>query len=515
MIAGFCRQVSVLALAVLAPVISVAELMPQSVLILDQSGADGAWFRVFYPAFQAALNEKATTQISVHTEHLDLNRFSGPRRDDVLRTFLRDKYSERPIGLIVAQGSGALEFLMRTSLWPDTPVVIAAVDDTTIARLKPPPNVTGATYRYTFRDAVASAKMLVPNLKKLALVGMPFELQSYNRHFKEELPVATAGLEIIDLLGLPMADVLKRVAALPEDTAIIYTGIDIDGAGVVYYPPEALKIIAQKANRPIAIGVSSWVGFGGTGGLITSASLVGADTADRVARRLEGDKPDIPIVKGSFVQPIFDWRELQRFGVDERNLPKDSEIRFRPPSYWDQYRWMAITTIAIFFTQALMISSLLIERRRRRFAEADAQRHLLELMHSNRTGAVSAMSTSIAHELGQPLGAIQSHAEAATLYLKKNPPALEKVEEILTNIRRDDQRAADIIDRVRALLKKKNVLIELQEFDFNEIARDTLEIARAAAKEREVEFDANLANCALRVRGDRVHLQQVILNLAM
>ena len=510
-----CRLFVFAIVALAAPTSVAAQSLPRTVLILDQSGADSAWFRVFYPAFQATLNDKATTQISVYTEHLDLNRFSGPRRDDVLRTFLRDKYSETPIGVIVAQGSGALDFVMRTPLWPDTPVVIAAVDDTTIARLKPPPNVTGATYRYTFRDIVASAKMLVPNLKRLALVGQRFETQSYNSHFNEELPAATAGFDVIDLLGLPMADVLKRVAALPEDTAIIYTGIDIDGAGVVYYPPEALKIISQNANRPIAIGVSSWVGFGGTGGLITSAGLVGADAAERVVRVLAGEKPsDTPIVKGNFTQPIFDWRELQRFGVDERNLPKDSEIRFRPLTFWAQYRWLAITGITILLAQTLMISGLLIEHRRRRFAEADAQRHLLEVTHLNRTAALSVMSTSIAHELGQPLGAIQNSAESAKLFLNKNPPALERVEQILTNISRDNQRAADIISRIRGLLKKKDA-IELQEFDLNDVARDALQIVRVEAKERRVEIDDTLANCALPVRGDRVHLQQVIINLAM
>jgi signal transduction histidine kinase len=243
--------------------------------------------------------------------------------------------------------------------------------------------------------------------------------------------------------------------------------------------------------------------------------LVGADTADLVLRILDGQKPsDIPIAKGSFARPIFDWRELQRFGVDERKLPKDSEIRFRPPTFWDQYRWQAITVAAILAIQALMISGLLIERRRRRFAEADARRHLLELTHLNRAAAVSVMSTSIAHELNQPLGAIQSNAEAATLYLKKNPPALEKVERILVDICRDDQRAADIINRVRGLLKKRDEL-EWRGFDFNGVARDALEIVRTEGKKRGIEIDENLAGVALPVRGDRIHLQQVIINLAM
>jgi ABC-type uncharacterized transport system substrate-binding protein len=193
-----------------------------------------------------------------------------------VRTFLYDKFSERPIGVIVAQGSGALDFLTRANLWPNTPVIMAAVDDATVARLRLPPNVTGTTYRLTFRDAVASAKMLVPNLKRIALVGDPFERQAVRGHFKEEIPAAVTGLEVIDLLGLPMMELLKRVAVLPEDTAIIYTAINTDG----YHPHEALKAISQVANRPIVIDAETSVGYGGTGGLIVSPRLVGMAPLD-------------------------------------------------------------------------------------------------------------------------------------------------------------------------------------------------------------------------------------------
>ena len=262
---GSCCRLLLFAFAVLASATSVAaQSLPRTVLVLDQSDADSVWFEAFSSAFRAALNAKSATQVSVYSEHIDLNRFSGARHDDVVRTFLRDKFGERPIGVIVAQGSGALDFLTRAHLWPNAPVVMAAVDDATVARLRLPPNVIGTTYRLTFRDAVASAKTLVPDLKQIALVGDPFERQAVRSHFKAEIPVVTAGLELIDLLGLPMAELLKRVAVLPEDTAIIYTAINTDGAGVVYHPHEALRAVSQAANRPIVIDAETSVGFGGT-----------------------------------------------------------------------------------------------------------------------------------------------------------------------------------------------------------------------------------------------------------
>jgi signal transduction histidine kinase len=139
---------------------------------------------------------------------------------------------------------------------------------------------------------------------------------------------------------------------------------------------------------------------------------------------------------------------------------------------------------------------------------------LLEVIHLNRTATAGALSASVAHELNQPLAAIQSYAEAATLYLESDPPDIERAEQILANIRRDDQRASDIISHLRGLLKKRDQL-ELQECDLNKTVGDALQILRPEALKRGITLDAHEAKSPLPVRADPIHLQQVILNLAV
>src|SRR5262249_56178282 len=106
-------------------------------------------------------------------------------------------------------------------------------------RLSLPPGVTGTLYRRPFRNVVATARVLVPNLKRLALVGDPFERQAVRSNYKQEIPIETAEFELIDLMGLSMPDLRMPVAVLPPDSAIIYTAINIDAAPVPYrpYPP--------------------------------------------------------------------------------------------------------------------------------------------------------------------------------------------------------------------------------------------------------------------------------------
>ena len=87
-----------------------------------------------------------------------------------------------------------------------------------------------------------------------------------------------------------------------------------------------------------------------------------------------------------------------------------------------------IAILAVLLGQAAMIAGLYLEHRRRRVAELELRGRLLEVIHLNRIATASGLSASVAHELNQPLGAIQSSAEAAALYLKANPPALERVD---------------------------------------------------------------------------------------
>ena len=106
--------------------------------------------------------------------------------------------------------------------------------------------------------------------------------------------------------------------------------------------------------------------------------------------------------------------------------------------------------------QAALIAWLLFERHRRHRAELESRGRLLEVIHLNRTAAAGVLSASFSHELNQPLGAILSNAEAAEILLTANPPDVGQLKEILADIRRDDQRAGEIISHLGGLLKKKS-----------------------------------------------------------
>jgi PAS domain S-box-containing protein len=135
------------------------------------------------------------------------------------------------------------------------------------------------------------------------------------------------------------------------------------------------------------------------------------------------------------------------------------------------------------------------------------------LAHAARLAVAGELTASIAHEINQPLGAILSNADAAEILLERPHPPLDEIRQILADIRRDDLRASDVIQHLRSLLRKHE--LEFQPLDCNDLIVEVLRLAAADGQRRRVHFAREFAADLPPVPGDRVHLQQVLLNLLL
>ena len=149
----------------------------------------------------------------------------------------------------------------------------------------------------------------------------------------------------------------------------------------------------------------------------------------------------------------------------------------------------------------------------RAHAEREVGRLRQELAHIGRVSALGELSASLAHELNQPLSAILNNTHVAQQLLEANVPDVGELREILADIVADDQRAAKVIARLRALLKKGEVAHA--PLDLNEIVGEVAELVRSDMGLRHVSLTRDLAPELPHVRGDRVQLQQVVLNLVL
>lgn len=498
----------------LAPTLTSAqERRPDAVLVLDQSDLRGPFYYQMSAGLRAVLDAGGRT--TTYHENLDLTRFGGAAYNESLKRHLKEKYRERPIGVIVANGAGTLEHALRwrEELWPGIPIVFAMLDATQFAERERPANVTGVVTKNSLVGAIKAARAVVPGLDTVVMVGDSWDRQALFRHWGEEIPAATTGLTVIDLVGQKMSEIRKRVAELPARSAIVYSGVFSDGEGTYYPAATALEMIAEKANRPIVVGAEPLLAAGGVGGYSLIASEIGADTGKLALRILHGEQAEQIPPEFWDARPLFNWKQMQRWNVSASDLPEGSEIRLREPTFFERYRWQSMAIFAAMFIQAGLIAFLLHERHLRHDAEAEARERMSELAHVNRRATADELSSSIAHELNQPLGSILANAETAALMLKSEKPDLAELSEILADIKRDDQRAGEVIRRLRGYLTRTS--FEAREIDLNQIMTEAFKFLSAQASSRNIALYLQTSPGELLVRGDPVQLQQVILNLVV
>jgi signal transduction histidine kinase len=487
---------------------------PPAVLILNQSNSYRPWPNQIINEIRTTLDNRAGGSVPVYAEDLDLYRFNGPDYLDVTEKYLEEKYRGKSLGAIIPVGSAGLDYALRirNALWPDVPIVFAAVDRKT-ADLEPVPGVTGITIQLNLADMIRAASALLPDTRHFVLVGDRLEKQLYYNQFAEELAEYSRTFDFIDLMGLPLSVVKQRLATLPERSAILYIGINSDQT-TVYVSSDLVPALAEVANRPIFVGVETYFGTGAVGGFILSPKQVGREAGQLALRVIAGADPStIPVTTSKSERPLFDWRQLRRWDISESNLPPGSDVRFRPPGAWELYRRQILAAIGVVLLQGVVLGGLIIERHRRHSAEEESRRRIMQVIHLNRTATAGALSASVAHELNQPLGAILNYAETAELLLSEESLNVPQLREIIADIRRDDQRASEVIKHLRGLLKQRGEL-ELQTFNLNDVIAAAIRILEPEAVKRGVALDTVQATTAFPVHADQVQLQQVVLNLA-
>src|SRR5215475_8302671 len=431
-----------------------AEPLPRTVLFIDEDTPIYPWFRQMSDAFYATIKMESDNPPFVFIENLGVDAYGTPDYFNIVRSHFREKYRNKPIGLIICatpRGELSNTLRLRDELWPGTPVILAGIQERRARRLSLPSNVTGFTFRYQLQDIVGTADALIPGLKHIVLAGSRIERGGWRQDFLDDLPDVRARFDVIDLTGLSMAELRRRLTELPGDSAVVYVGFSTDVTGEHYLPAEASQLVAEAANRPTFIDSETFVGAGSVGGLVISPGAVGKVAARFALRILDGENAsDIPITNSEeIVRPVFDWRQLQRWGISEDRLPVGSEVRFRSPTAWEQYRWQIMLISAVLVLQSVLIARLFYEHRRRRQAEVEASRRMTELAHMNRSAAIGQMSASIVHEINQPLAAIVTNAGTGLRWLAKDTPNIEKAAHALTNIVGNSNRASQVVETLR------------------------------------------------------------------
>jgi len=432
--------------------------------------------------------------------------------------FIRSLYAGRPDpDLIVAVSGVASAFARRhrAQLFPDAPLLFATVDQRYLGSEPLSENETATAARNDFPRVVDEILQLLPQTTQLFLVTGAGALgQFWRRQLDEELKRFRGRLALVWFDNLSFEDLVRRCASLPRNSAIYFVAFGTDAAGGAYADERVLADLHATANAPLFGSQSAYLGAGTVGGSLMSNEQMIRTSADAAARLLNGAAPrsvKVPLQLPG--EPVFDWRELQRWGIPESRLPPGSIVRFRPPSLWSAYRSTVLSVVGVLAIQSLLIAGLLYQRRARQRAERDSRRSMALAADANRRQTMSALTSSIGHELGQPLASIMSNAQALHMMATANPVTSDTIGEIVSDIQTQGVRAREIIDRHRSMLKSRQ--LDKRSIDLQAVIDETLALVAHDMTARQVSAVVDRSSTPCVIDGDRVLLQQVFVNLVM
>ena len=503
-------------------------------------------------------------RLALYSERMEASELPEDRYFEKLRDEYRRRYAGQRIDLILVVNFRGLTFLIRhgEEIWPDTPIVFCGVDMGRREQLKQlNPNITGVIQDSKKRDIVETIFEIHPDTRRVAVVMGTSETDQFiGRLYREVFRDYEDKIEIIYMDDLGFEKMLERVANLPSNSIVLYATLIMDGDGKPA-PMNALPLVSRASSVPVYGELDAYVGHGIVGGRVNSFQGQGTAAAELGLRILAGERPeDIPVQKKYLNVSLFDWRQLKRWGISESDLPQGSIVRYRDPTFYEIYKWYIWGGISLLLFETSLIAFLLINRSRRLRAERKLQRthyeltdmftelkessvelkneiterkqiekalkeseHRLketmvsqaslqhEVRHLDRVATMGTLSAAIAHEINQPLTAILSNAQAALRFLNSERPDLGQVMEALHDIVSDDKRAGEVIRRLRRMLKKEELKSEALEV--NDVIKEIINIIHSEVIIKNASIVMDLKATIPPVYGDRIQIQQVLLNL--
>lgn len=458
----------------------------------------------------------STNNIEFFTESLDASRFPSPIHYQFFGDYIRNKYAGQKVDLVMMfmARNFRLADEMSKALPTNIPSVFVVLNDMDVP--KPPAGrpVTGIFQRSDIPGTIKFIFRLQPETRKVVVIGGTSANDQQTLGRIGEMARTVDGVKFEFWTNQPIDELSKEARTLTEGTVILLAAVQRDVAGQPFFTSEVAQMLAPTAGVPVYVLGEGAIGTGALGGSVLNLDSLGQEAGKLGLAVLNGEPAgQIPMEVRTNGTPMVDWRALERWDIKESRLPVGSIIRYQPHSLWGEHRKLILFVIGALVGQAFTIVALLTQHRRHRVAQAQIERQRTELAHVSRVSTAGQLASALTHELNQPLGAILRNAEAAELFLQNDPPNLEEVRAILTDIRRDDKRAGNVIDRMRALYQRRSLV--LGPLDLCELVADTIALTRTDAIARHVKVTAELPPQMPSAQGDRVHLQQVLLNLIL
>jgi signal transduction histidine kinase len=337
---------------------------PKRILLVYESGGYSPTSLELQQGILAHLRRELGQDVELFCEQMEATRL--PETQGKVLSWIRERYAAHGIDAVIFVGS------TTTDILPGVPTVYAGFTSfQTPVGVSSPDSKVEVLFRIDVNRTISAARRLEPKAKNVVVIaGTAYEDQLLVKEVREQL--IKSDLPMTYLTGVPMDDLLEYVAHLPRDTIVLPVSYTGGPNGNSYYSTrDVVDSLSRVSTAPIYAVADTTIGSGAVGGYVVDFNKSGELIAGIVIQTLNGNvRPSISLPPDATATYIFDWRQLKRWGLAERNLPAGSIVRFKTMGMWEQYRWRISAAIAVLMIQLFSIFYLLLIQAKRKLAEA-------------------------------------------------------------------------------------------------------------------------------------------------
>ena len=351
-----------------------SDLASERVLILHSFAHAQPAYRIIDQSLMESFVAGGINFNNLYFEFLDLARNPVQEYRKGLIEFFRNKYKGRKFDLVITLHQEALQFLLKEGkdFYPKGPI-ISILGDTIL--FEHSDSKRPVIHLPVQLDVISTAKEILklkPHTQKIVIIAGSSNMdRRFEDYVRGELKAWKSALGVEYIPPLPLDEILKKVAHLPPETAILYTTVYADSTGKTYMPPDVARMISRSANAPVFGLFETLLGDQGVvGGTMLNHRIEGERAVRSAMEVLRGQLPAKPLtILPAPLVPMFDWQQLERWDLNASALPPDAIILNKPVSGWERYKYYIIAGIVLCLAEAALIFFLLVQRSQRRKAQ--------------------------------------------------------------------------------------------------------------------------------------------------
>jgi signal transduction histidine kinase len=479
-------------------------------------------FQNLLEGFKSVISEDMDEPYNLMIEYLDIGRTMDEEYVRHIVELYNEKFKTHPIDVLITIPPFTYSVLKKYGLNAlATSATIKLEMDPPIEE-QLPSSVGGQTIEvkvgFRIGETMNHSFDLFPEYKKVYIISGSSLVDHYFMVLMEQSIKnfsSTRQFTFINKIGL---DSMVQVARKIPSESIVFIPIFLSDVNKApYSTPEAIRVISANCKAPVFPIFDSFIKTrGGFGGFVFSYMNLGKELGRAAREILNGkDVTKIRIDKGKIYNYFYDWKQLKKWNLEESDkIPAESIIFNKENDFIHEYRWQILFVLFVLITETFLIIYLItLNKRQKKIVrqKIETENLFLEMSREDRLSTMVELTASLSHELNQPLTAILYSAQAGKRFLETDKLDPEQAKEIFDNIIEDDKRAAGLISSVRSLMKLETR--EKDKVNLNAVIHETIKIFYPEAMKQNIKIAQKLHLEPVFVFGDKIQLQQVLLNL--